>query len=875
MLFAPLDRAWGQSEYTFVVAKDVPEAYQTVKSAVDYAVSQGFVPFELWINANTYPEDPITLPDGSIVRGGIVAVVPDPGGPFGMPEFTFFDFPCSATITGSGAGPIFTCAGSATIRGLTLTGNAISGSGAGIHSGGGHLDVSGCCFEGLSASGGGGGIHKSAGTLQVTNCHFTGNHALGGSLGGAIRAVNITGRIEVSEFSSNDAGAGGACAFDNCDINYVSNHVNRLNKAFGGDGGCIFATRNRMTIDDCVFEENRADGDGGAVCMRNVQSARLLTSKFQVKNMSVQGRGGALAVADASNVEAEGCEFDGNIADLGAGIAVSGQSQFTMTGGFVRNHIESSTGAGCVIDFSVAEFKTVDFERNEARSSGGAIYAANGSILELNGSNFRHNRAKGDGGALLLQNAPLLAAGGAFEDNHADKGNGGAVSAISPLIRIDGVQFIKNAAQGAGQGSRGRGGALFLSACANVTLLNETTLKENSATGSGGGIYAERSTLRGKTRFEDNTSLKHGGGILATQETTVTLEAGSVFEHNIALSGLGGGICVQEFTRVDCRGGGGAVGIVFDRNTSSQGGAAFVSDLGAVLRLRDRISLTKNEAPKGGGGITVWMLGTLDIDGGEGKTILFDQNISTAEGSAVFANGAHPPIALAARNVKFSSNTGFQFAGRELARALAGPNKLERSDFRGTNAVWLIDKARNRGNVLFDRLDIDGEFAHGVLGFKPAFEMANSEIKAVTTAGMYLHASDVLVQYCLFRTQAPVQFNLVESSFQSHGKATLERTVFDGALSPVGIRAGFASSIAVRKCSIAGHSQYGAWVDISAGVQPPTSLIDARQNWWGKATGPLVIPYPNPQFYGDKVSPGVLYDPWETEVPDPIGPQEP
>lgn len=70
-------------------------------------------------------------------------------------------------------------------------------------------------------------------------------------------------------------------------------------------------------------------------------------------------------------------------------------------------------------------------------------------------------------------------------------------------------------------------------------------------------------------------------------------------------------------------------------------------------------------------------------------------------------------------------------------------------------------------------------------------------------------------------------------------------------------------TLEIKNNSFSGNT-FGARVDY-----PNYNKIDARQNWWGDKTGPTYVD--NPGGKGDRISKGVLFDPWiGKDPPDPV-----
>lgn len=267
-------------------------------------------------------------------------------------------------------------------RGDTATAGA-------IHNDGAPLRVDGCTFENNSAGAGAGAITSSSGgvivssefignqgtlagavhvpnatrvdeldatvdvTLQVNATTFDNNSAQGGALvslaeettlgndtfrgnraneqsGGAVSARGLL--VQVGTFEDNTAQVnGGAIAIIDVPPSgavLIAGADFRRNRAVA-DGGAVHHTGATLTIDQCVFEENRSNGPGGALAItglveRNgaVADARITASIFQA---NIARPNIALLSSDVTIDELGGDEGRMSIAlkGLGSAIAVS------------------------------------------------------------------------------------------------------------------------------------------------------------------------------------------------------------------------------------------------------------------------------------------------------------------------------------------------------------------------------------------------------------------------------------------------------------------------------------------------------------------------------------------------------------------------
>lgn len=205
-------------------------------------------------------------------------------------------------------------------------------------------------------------------TAALTKCTINDNKGTaGGYCGGAIatdQKSNVALTVSQCYFEGNEAppatgagGSGGAIALYNSDksslvvtdSHFVGNKA-IANQTIRNDGGAISVFMNvgersaEATIENCVFEGNVANDDGGALLVEGVSSGSAsINVKVAVRNstfaenegkqLSTGVAGGAVQIFSKAQVAFENCTFYKNIAGTGAGgaIGLSG----SLAGGFL------------------------------------------------------------------------------------------------------------------------------------------------------------------------------------------------------------------------------------------------------------------------------------------------------------------------------------------------------------------------------------------------------------------------------------------------------------------------------------------------------------------------------------------------------------
>lgn len=159
-------------------------------------------------------------------------------------------------------------------------------------------------------------------------------------------------------------------------------------------------------------------------------------------------------------------------------------------GGGVQVTLEGA-GAGFV---AWLDLRRVTLVGNQAYSGGG-LGVDNGSYVEVEACRFTDNRATDRGGAAFAHTARLRVHGSWFSGNDAFQGGALAVNSIGAADALGAwVQLSSCALTG---NSADRGGAVFVNGSNQVAgraALMNCTLVDNTASTSGGGIFAKTGT---------------------------------------------------------------------------------------------------------------------------------------------------------------------------------------------------------------------------------------------------------------------------------------------------------------------------------------------------------------------------------------------
>ena len=194
-----------------------------------------------------------------------------------------------------------------------------------------------------TSSGQGGGIYCNESNLDINNCLFYGNYARSG---GGLSCNNSTVNINRTQFVSNTVESGGGGAIDS-------------------------VLDSQLTVTDCVFTNNMADGmmsDGGAIFSAG---SFLTVIRTEMTGNTARLGGG---IRSRSTTKIDDCNFSNNTARFAGGGVSTYQNDVTITNSiFQNNDTESdiSLGGGLYIDVSNFEISNCLITGNSADTGGG------------------------------------------------------------------------------------------------------------------------------------------------------------------------------------------------------------------------------------------------------------------------------------------------------------------------------------------------------------------------------------------------------------------------------------------------------------------------------------------------------------------------
>ena len=317
------------------------------------------------------------------------------------------------------------------------------------------------------------------------------------------------------------------------------------NEAVGGNGngevggGGIYASHADVSMRIVTVSENSVTGsssDGGGILVRY---GSLTMDGCHVERNTAPDCGGGMILRH-SVLNAAKSFFENNTAKFGAGIYFGDTPNEAEEGcSGEHNHL--------ITDSTISGNTVLDPENG----IGGGMYVGTTSNLTLRNSKLLNNDGATQGGAIVAYSAGT--------------------------IELDGVSISENKAQS---------GAGILALCTavcntDIRLLNGTAIDANTATGYGGGIYAnaiakELNVTVTNSSVSGNTAAG-GAGIFTYKSGSavinVDLQSGAVMHNNNAVTNMGGAIYAYNDANINIA----ANSAVYNNTAAGYGGAIYAS----------------------------------------------------------------------------------------------------------------------------------------------------------------------------------------------------------------------------------------------------------------------------------------------------------
>jgi len=405
-------------------------------------------------------------------------------------------------------------------------GNGGDAIGSGLQSGGGNGG------NGIG-SGQGGAVYADAkSSPKLIGCTFINNTGIGGIGGAPGVGGNGAPRTGCPGWVEGSPGSGSAPSSVSGGAVYYTGSgypVELTSCSFTSNRTAVYVGAGRnAAITQCDFIDNLA---GALYCGSNstVNIAGIPARKSVFRGNSAIQYGGAIYVdnSDSGSITIENCIFENNSAYDDGG-AIECRSDLNVTDSSFSGNVADSDnddyGYGGAIDVynnkkSIINLTRSTFNGNHAADGGGfSTSSFDGNFVDCV---FVNNDAK-SGGALDLDNGDFQIIGSFISSNRATDGTGGAINYSLPdatAIISDSI-ISKNSAEGAGMG-----GAIYFNGSASDThSVFNCLITENSAGNKGGGIYCHIASPEiMNCTFSDNSAAGSGGAVLADAGSEPTI----------------------------------------------------------------------------------------------------------------------------------------------------------------------------------------------------------------------------------------------------------------------------------------------------------------------------------------------------------------
>lgn len=296
-----------------------------------------------------------------------------------------------------------------------------------------NLTIENCTFKNLSADRG--GAIFVWGNTTIKDSKFINNK---GKLGGAIFVLgssSVSGSFIVDnvEFINNTATSfGGALYFEgsNCYDGFIKNSK-FIDNVGNWRGGAIYLSYSNMTIDNTIFNGNKAISENYEVEIKEGVvtgpcGCIIDTSDVVVRNATahIDAVGGAIYVSNYANEFISNSQFNKNVAEFGGALGLSNSITGITSNGVTTWTTHWTTINNCT------------FKENEANISAGAIYIGYSGVPYVNISNSEFDSNVAPDSSAILNDFGALNINNTEFKNHVNK-NGTLITTFGTLNMIE------------------------------------------------------------------------------------------------------------------------------------------------------------------------------------------------------------------------------------------------------------------------------------------------------------------------------------------------------------------------------------------------------------------------------------------------------
>ena len=410
--------------------------------------------------------------------------------------------------------------------------------------------------------------NPNGGTLTVTNSKFTNcvsKSTASRQGGGAVWFNGKTMNMEDCSFASCTAVDQGGAVFHRIDGTFESSSTVtscRFTGCSANAAGSIETDARYVTMTGCSFKDSTAKArNGGAFNVYALNSAtptaecHVTVENSTFENCFALSQNGGGFRSTATHTTVTGCTFKNTTGNNGGAISISSSNaiEATVTDCSIDGGVAANQGGGI---YCMAKTFTINGTSNSIQNctatyAGGGIYHGRDKDVSI-GSSFSMSNCvienctsiSGRGGGLFTQAGTVLLTESVIE-NCSTPLLGGGVYIYNKdgtgKATLDSVTIENCSAAGNG------GGLYYERTEATLSLLNGSSITDNTSGGQGGGVYTNcRYVTFTDSSVTDNTAAGNGGGVCQNYNNangTLTLDNASV--RGNTSGGQGGGVFTQ------------------------------------------------------------------------------------------------------------------------------------------------------------------------------------------------------------------------------------------------------------------------------------------------------------------------------------------
>ncbi len=495
--------------------------------------------------------------------------------------------------------------------------------------------------------------------------------------GGILNNGDLT--LKNVKIENNEANSGGGVlstySLKIFNSNILSNKALTSGKTSDGFGGGVYF-KGKLFIKNSTLQNNFSDRNGGAIYQKEDSNSTILSCKF-ISNKS-NGAGGAISANSKSIIK--NTSFSNNSANDGGALASYSKGDFyILNGKFKSNKAvgEDLGGGGAIFNYQgILTIEKSLFEKNSALGEGGGAIENTGNMtildtsfleneaLKHDASNLPSDTSLGLGGALLLiKGATNKLYNNTFSKNIAYISGGAIYNDNQSNLLIEDSTFTENKALQNFAGAILNDGDLQIA---------RSVFEKNEAKLLGGAISLIKNGLICiDTHFINNKSYENGGAFYNSSKATEATFKNCKFISNSAEKFGGGILSKSKLTLISTD---------ISKNTAPKGGGGIYVDEESITTVENSFITENSTQENGGGAVNKGELtiknSTISLNSASkiGGAVLNLENKTTIENSLISDNTAHDGGALAAsqnsniiiKNSTFKENTSTNFAGAIL-----------------------------------------------------------------------------------------------------------------------------------------------------------------------------------------------------------------